>query len=82
MDKEHKRFSGESYADFFESIDIYLDWFFNYQSRIKELASKYNITEPTARLVIKVGAKKHIRQVESGQRNETVGYGNKIIKEI
>jgi len=29
-----------------------------------------------------VGAKKHIRQVESGQRSETVGYGNKIIKEI
>lgn len=82
MEKEYTKFVGESYADFFESIDIYLDWFFNYQSRIKELASKYNITEPTARLVIKVGAKKHIRQVESGQRNETVGYGNKIIKEI
>jgi hypothetical protein len=62
--------------------DMYLDWFFNYQVAGKKFLDKYNITASNAKDIINLGCEEHRRQVDSDLISETVGYGNKIIKEI
>jgi hypothetical protein len=63
-----------------EVVNIYLDWFFNYQTAPNDLSKKYELNIGSVNQIISVGFKEHYKQVVSGERNETLGFGNKIIR--